>query len=206
MSTNATATLPAVGRISYEDFLNWEGENQHVEWVDGEVVEMSPVDNLNNRNCGMVMRWISAFVEHYDLGEVRFEPFNMKTGPGLPGRSPDILFVARQNEDRLKPLHLDGPADLVVEVISAGTRRTDKVTKFREYEQGGVREYWLIDPIRKEAEFFKLDDDGRYAPITIDHNNRFNSVVLPGFWLDVAWLWQAKPPTIMELMRHWRII
>lgn len=41
-----TAPLPTPRpprKLTYEEFLNWPGENQHVEWVDGEVIEMSPV-------------------------------------------------------------------------------------------------------------------------------------------------------------------
>ncbi|MBI2301818.1 MAG: Uma2 family endonuclease [Armatimonadetes bacterium] len=30
-------------KLTFEEFLAWDGENQHVEWVDGEVVEMAPV-------------------------------------------------------------------------------------------------------------------------------------------------------------------
>ncbi|MEW6279625.1 MAG: hypothetical protein AB1758_13435 [Candidatus Eremiobacterota bacterium] len=38
----------------------------------------------------------------------------MKTSPDLPARSPDILFVAREHLDRLKPGFLDGPSDLAI--------------------------------------------------------------------------------------------
>ena len=44
----------------------------------------------------------------------------MKTGPDLPGRAPDILFTSNARIKRLKKSHLDGPADLAVEIISPG--------------------------------------------------------------------------------------
>ncbi|MDW8290080.1 MAG: Uma2 family endonuclease, partial [Armatimonadota bacterium] len=80
----------------------------------------------------------------------------MKTGADLPGRSPDILFVSQQNLHRLKPTYLDGPADLVVEIISPESEERDRTQKFSEYERGGVREYWLIDPEKRLAEFYVL--------------------------------------------------
>ena len=49
---------------------------------------------------------------------------------------------------------MDGPADVVIEIISTGSRSTDRRTKFAEYEQLGVPEYWLIDPLRRQAEFY----------------------------------------------------
>ena len=44
----------------------------------------------------------------------------MKTGPELPGREPDLLFIARENLGRLEGVYLDGPADLVIEVVARG--------------------------------------------------------------------------------------
>ena len=80
----------------------------------------------------------------------------MKIGPDLPGREPDILFIAREHLDRFRDTYLDGPADLVVEIISRDSRARDRGDKFYEYEQGGVREYWLLDYLRRQAEFYQL--------------------------------------------------
>ena len=35
----------STAKISYEEFLEWMNEERHAEWVDGEIVEMSPVSN-----------------------------------------------------------------------------------------------------------------------------------------------------------------
>lgn len=70
----------------------------------------------------------------------------MKTGPTLPGREPDLLFLARENLDRLKAPYLEGPADLAVEIVSSESRLRDRGEKLAEYEAGGVREDWILDP------------------------------------------------------------
>ena len=57
------------------------------------------------------------------------------------------------NRTRLKKTFLDGPADVVVEIISAGSIGLDRGDKFVEYERGGVREYWLIDARSDELSF-----------------------------------------------------
>ena len=54
----------------------------------------------------------------------------VQTGPNLPGRAPDILFIAKQNVRRLKRTCLSGPADLVIEIISPGTEVTDRGENF----------------------------------------------------------------------------
>ena len=180
-------------KLTYEEFLQWDGENQHVEWVDGEVIPTAPVGDAH-QDLG---RWlISLFVFFNDaegLGAIRYEPFQMKTGPGLPGRSPDILFVGKRNLSRLKHNHLEGPADLVVEIISPGSGAVDRGEKYFEYEEGGVREYWLIDPRRKQAEFHQLGRDKSFHPMAVT-NGVFNSTVLKGFWLEVDWMWKKPLP------------
>ncbi len=72
------------------------------------------------------------------------------------GREPDVLFIANDHLDRLKPPYLDGPADLVIEIISPESVKRYRGRKFFEYQAGGVAEYWLIDPAVQVAEFYQL--------------------------------------------------
>jgi Uma2 family endonuclease len=195
----ASRRLP-ISKMTYEQFLQWLDEDTWAEWVDGEVFLMSPVSGAHQDMALFLLRLISEFVETRDLGVVRYEPFQMKTGSDLPGRSPDILYVAKENLHRLRETHLDGPADLVVEVISEESRARDKGEKFSEYERGGVREYWLIDPARRQAEFYVLQD-GAFQPASSDNEGIYRSTVLPGFWMRVDWLWQRPP--ISQVTKQW---
>jgi len=141
----------ALPRMTYEEFLEWDFENPHVEWVDGEVVMMAPVSYEHQDVRGFLFALLKHFIEEHDLGRLLDDPFQMKTGPALPGRAPDVQFISNKNFGRLKKNHLKGPADLVIEIISPGSRGTDRGDKFYEYEKGGVKEYWLIDPERRRA-------------------------------------------------------
>jgi Uma2 family endonuclease len=129
----------------------------------------------------------------------------MKTGPKLPGRAPDILFVAKKNLRRLKKTYLEGPADLVVEIISPGSRGVDRGDKLYEYEKGGVREYWLIDPERRKAEFYIRSRDGSFELAPID-DGIFRSTVLKGLWLRVEWLWQRPEPPVFDALKELELI
>ena len=119
----------------------------------------------------------------------------MKTGKNLPGREPDILFVANEHLDLVKKNHLAGPADLAIEIVSPDSLTRDRGDKFVEYEKGGVKEYWLIDPIRESADFYYLEN-GVYRPITVSADGIYQSKVLAGFWLRVEWLWQEPLPPL----------
>jgi len=64
-----------------------------------------------------------------------------------------------------------------------------------------VREYWIIDPRpnRRRADFYVLNDRGRFQPVPIPSDNRYRSTMLPDFWLDVDWLWQDDPNELEAL-------
>jgi Uma2 family endonuclease len=124
----------------------------------------------------------------------------MKLGPPGrgSGREPDVVFIAKQHEDRILPGRLEGPADLVVEVVSRDSRRRDRVDKFREYAAYGVREYWTIERATRRAEFFGLGADGQYEPLPVD-DGVFRTRVLRGFRLRIDWHWQDPTPDLEAL-------
>jgi len=165
---------------------------------------MSPVSMQHDSVHVFLVAVLHAYVSTRRLGEIHSEPFQMKTGADLPGRSPDIVFVSNEHLHRLRSTHLDGPADLVVEIVSAESAERDRVQKFREYERGGVREYWLIDPEKRLAEFYQLGEDGRYERIFAGGEGVYHSAVLSGFWLRVEWLWQQPP--ITDILREWGLV
>jgi Uma2 family endonuclease len=198
--------LATASRITYEEFLRWDGENQHVEWVDGEVIEMSPVSKFHVFIVRFLVNLFQHFIEAKDRGgEICFDPFQMKTGPDLPGRAPDLLYVAPEHLHRLHRTWLEGPADLVVEVVSPDDPKRDRVLKFREYEQGGVREYWLIDPQSREALFYLLGEDGRYREQPVVEGI-YHSAVLEGLWIRVEWHWQDPKPPLLSVLKEWKLI
>lgn len=193
-------------KMTYEEFLAWADEDTWAEWVNGEVIILSLASNKHQDLAGFLTALLRFFVETKQLGMVRFAPYQMKIGPDLPGREPDILFIAREHLDRLGDTHLDGPADLVVEIISRDSRSRDRGDKFYEYEQGGVREYWLLDYLRRQAEFYQLGPDGIYRLVPIGADGIYHSAVLEGLWLKVEWLWQEPLPPLMSVLREWRLI
>ena len=85
--------------------------------------------------------------------------------------------------------YLDGPADLAIEVVSPGSEAVDRGAKFEEYERGGVREYWLLDPHRREVLFYVRDQSGLFRAGAIK-NGEFQSQVLPTVKLRIEWFWK----------------
>jgi Uma2 family endonuclease len=190
------------GKVTFEQFLEGDWGTHHVEWVKGEVVPMAPVSDEHTHVTVFLLATLSVWIEAHELGIVMHEPFQMKTGPDLPGRSPDLMYISNANLPRLHKTFLEGPADLVVEVISPGTAAIDRGEKFDEYRQGGVKEYWLIDPLRKQAEFYQLKSD-QFHPLPIE-GDIVRSNLLTGLWLNVNWLWER--PAVLSVLKQWGLI
>jgi Uma2 family endonuclease len=207
MNSSATEThaletrsaLPPV-QASYAEYLTWEHSGSLVEWVNGEIIIHMPPKEYHQRVVVFLTTLLQSYVRLYRLGRVIAAPFTMRAMPGGDAREPDLFFLATANLTRLSENELNGPADLVIEVISDDSVVRDRDEKFHEYQQGGVREYWIIDPRpqRLRADFYVLDAQGRYQPVPIP-DNRYQAAVLPEFWLNVEWLWAVDPDPLAAL-------
>jgi Uma2 family endonuclease len=198
----ALAPLP---RMTYEEFLEW-GDGIRAEWVDGEVIVMSPASNPHQSLMAFLGALLLHFVEANQLGRIFLPPFQMKLSTRPSGREPDLLFISKAKLSNLKQNYLDGPADMVVEIVSPDSQARDRGDKFYEYEEAGIREYWILDQNRKRAEFYHLEEDGTYKLIDPDENGIYRSTVLEGLWLKVDWLWQDPLPTLMSVLKEWGLV
>ena len=204
-------------RMTYEEFLAWADEDVHAEWEEGEVIVFMLPKDRHQDLVRFLAVLLDLFVQFLRLGQIRFAPFEMKATPDSPAREPDIFFVAREHRDHLTEDRLVGPADLIVEIISDDSVSRDRSRKLYEYQEAGVREYWIIDPRwgKERADFWVLDADGRYRPVPVGDDGTYRSTILPGFWLRVDWLWQdelpdslltfaeiAGPARVMEALRE----
>jgi hypothetical protein len=122
--------------MTYEEFLTWADEDTLAEWVDGEVVMYSLASKRHQNIADFLLKVMGTYVESHDLGMVISAPFQMKLEHG---REPDVLFVASEHLDRLEETYLDGPADLVVEIVSPDSMGRDRGDKFYEYARGECR-------------------------------------------------------------------
>lgn len=198
----AAATEQRVA-MTYDEWLAWpEAENRRSEWVEEEAIVFMPPKLVHALISMLLARLIADFVDLHDLGIVIATPAEMR----LPtsAREPDIFFVKSENVWRLTAERLVGPADLAIEIVSPDSVARDRRHKFREYAAAGVPEYWIVDsrPGHHRADFYALDTEGAYRPILPDADGRVHSQVLPGFWLDPAWLWQDPLPKPRQLFRQ----
>lgn len=200
LAVQSPSLLPFEQRVamSYEEYLQIADELQLVEWIDGEVIVHMPPGTRHQQIRAFLTTLLTMFVDHFHLGQLLPAPFEMRLEHSA--REPDILFIATEHLGRLDAQRLRGPADLVIEIVSPESVSRDRSEKFDEYQAGGVREYWVIDvrPGQERADFWRLDASGRYRAVLPDANEIVHATVVPGFWLDVAWLWQNPLPSALS--------
>jgi Uma2 family endonuclease len=198
--TTAPQTQPL--QMSYEEWLVWVGEDIRSEWVNGKVIVLMPPKSVHQSLITFLAKLLGLFIEIYELGQLRVAPFEVKLPQG-PAREPDLLFLRTAHLNRLTPERVVGAerADLVVEVVSDDSVHRDRVDKFDEYEEAGVPEYWILDnrPGHQHAHFFQLDEHGRYRAIPVEEDGIYRLQVLPGFWLQVDWLWDEDPDALRAI-------
>ncbi|HYR59631.1 MAG TPA: Uma2 family endonuclease, partial [Chthoniobacteraceae bacterium] len=105
---------------------------------------------------------------------------------------PDVVFFGPEKTARLRRNTLRFPVpDFIVEVLSDSTEKRDRGVKFDDYEAHGVREYWLVNPSRRELEQYVLEK-GRYVLRMKSRTGEVASVAIKGFRAPLAAFFDAK--------------
>lgn len=147
---------------------------------------------------GFLHALLKLYVEERGLGVVLGSRTLMKVDDDN-GYEPDLLFVRADRLGIIGDVDVTERVDLAVEIVSRTSGRRDRETKFEGYERLGVPEYWLVDPLRGEATFYALADDGAYRAIPLEAGV-FRSRELPGFHLDPVVLFGETLPSVLPLL------
>jgi Uma2 family endonuclease len=194
MQTFNTETQVIATGVSFDDYMTTYAA-QFTEWVDGTVIKMSPIHERHDGLSQFFYMLLNTYLSETGGGRVLQAPMVMKPGDEFPAREPDLQVLLPDQLGLLKGTIVAGASALVIEIISPESAARDAGTKLFEYERAGVREYWLIDPIRREASFFVLAEDNLYHRHNPGTDGFYQSTVLSQFRLSVSILWQDELPT-----------
>lgn len=198
--------MPPKERTTFDEFLEWLDEDIWAEWVDGEITIMSPASIKHQILAAFLQSILQHWIEYHKAGIIFSAPTLMKTEVRPSGREPDIFFVANENLEKLQENYLDGAADLVIEIVSPVSIVRDTQDKFEEYEAAGVKEYWIIDPNRRTANFYGFGENGKYKLLPISPDGEFTSRVIEGLWINTEWLWHEPLPNLMDVLKEWKLV
>jgi Uma2 family endonuclease len=187
-------------RLTEEEFVAWVRPKTRAEWVDGEVIIMAPDNNEHSDLVGFLSAVLRIIARRTDAGEVRGQDFAVRFPAQKRRRVPDLLFIRKSRTRLLQPNHLEGPADLMLEIISPDSVGRDYTEKFGEYAAAGVKEYWIVDPLEKRLVAYALTRSKQFKPMP-ETGGLLRSKVLPPFALKLEWLF-PKPADEIEVLRE----
>jgi Uma2 family endonuclease len=180
------------GPHTFEDFCHLVKDGQKADLIHGVIYMASP----ENTDANALFMWLGSlmdfFVDERNLGRVVGSRVAMRLND-TNGPEPDIAFVGTERLDRIHRGYIDGPADLVVEIVSPESVERDYEKKRQQYEQAGIPEYWIVDEVLEKVTLLRLTRQGKYREVRA-RKGELHSQALPGFWFRPEWLWQNPRP------------
>jgi len=182
--------------MTEDEFYAYADEDCPWQFLGGELV-MEPVSEGHERLFAFLLFLLFAYLGERGGGEVRGSRYAMRLDPKW-SPEPDLLVVRPERLHLMGDQRLEGPADLVIEIASPG--RIDLRKKLPRYREARIPELWIVDRYARSVRTETLES-GAYQTRSLSAG-RLASVVIPGFWIDVAWLWQEPLPAPLACLRQ----
>jgi Uma2 family endonuclease len=172
----------ASAKYTYEDLQTFpEGDGKRYEIIDGDLLVTPSAMSRHQLVLGNFHGLLWAFLQENPIGKVIFAPADVVLSE-INVVEPDILFLSNGRLDRLTRKNVQGAPDLVLEVVSESTRRTDEVRKRKLYESVDVLEYWIVDPELETVKVYRKAGCRFDRPIELssEAGDTLTTPLLPG--------------------------
>ena len=178
------------GTWTWELFAALPEDGNRYEVIGGRL-ELSPPPKIAHQRVSVSlagMLW--AWAKRTQSGEVLTAPVAVVFADSGSYLEPDLIWIARERRSILASDQVRGAPDLVVEILSPGTARSDWADKKRVYERAGVPRYWVVDPDARYLMAFRLVD-GRYqVERRVEAAGSFEPEGLPDLVISMNTLWE----------------
>jgi Uma2 family endonuclease len=174
-------------KFTYEDYLLFPDDGRRHELIDGDHYVTPAPKTKHQIVSSNLLRILGNFVHDRRLGQVLTAPTDVVLSD-LDVVQPDLLFISAARASIISEKNIQGPPDLVIEILSETTRRTDEVIKRKQYERFGVSEYWIVDPELETAKVYRLTGQGfqRTAELAKESGDTLSTPILPNLQLPLA--------------------
>ena len=172
------------GNFTYEDLRHTPDDGKRYEVLEGDLI-VSPSPKWKHQRVAHRLHTFLTRWEDHGYGSVCPAPMDVV----LSDRDvvePDLLFIATDRMGIVTEENVRGAPDLVVEVISEGSRHRDVITKRHIYERNGVRFYWLVDPEEETVRVFELKEGAYGDPRVLTAGQELSCALFPGVTQDVG--------------------
>lgn len=172
-------------KFTYQDYLLLP-EDRRVELIGGDFYLVPSPGVFHQRVAANIEHVLRDFVLRNGLGEVLDAPLDVVLSPHDVVQ-PDVMFISHERRHIITDENIQGPPDLVVEVLSPSTAERDRTIKKRLYARSGVRELWLVSVAAQVIEVFDLEAGEEAPPKVFRRGVKevLTSKVLPGLSVDL---------------------
>jgi Uma2 family endonuclease len=171
-------------RFTYHDYQLLPDDKRY-EILDGDLVVVPSPNTEHQEILGSLYSALLIHVRQYQLGRVFCAPYDVVLSDENVVQ-PDIVFVSNERKGIIGTENIQGTPDLVVEILSPGTRSRDLEVKRKIYAKYGVREYWIVDPGEKAVEVLVLEKEGCRRAGIYAHSGAIESPLLPHFHIPLT--------------------
>jgi Uma2 family endonuclease len=196
----AMSTASKLTSVTFDEFCFLVKDGQKADLIDGVIYMASP----DNTDANSLNAWLCSLMTIYarekDLGNVYVSRVAFRLDD-TNSPEPDIGFIRKDRLHQVKRGRIDGPPDLAVEIVSPDSVERDYDKKRNQYERFGVGEYWIVDELESKITLLRLQQHGGYEEVRPE-KGLLHSHVMPGFYLDPQWCWQAPLPKELGLLRE----
>ena len=179
-----SSAQPARRTWTYGNLAALPDDQLRHELIDGEHF-VSPSPNTEHQTISLnLVRVLLPYLDRHRLGEVRYAPFDVKLSL-FTVLVPDLVYFTSERFARVvNEKHATAAPDLVVEILSPGTRRRDKGRKRAVYDRESVGEYWIVDPESRSITALRRPRAGAgltdVTTLTLDAGATLDSPLFPG--------------------------
>jgi Uma2 family endonuclease len=174
--------IPDALKFTYDDYLNFPNDGKRHEIVDGEHY-MTPSPQTRHQIVSRNLETVLAiYVQENEWGQIFDAPMDVLLSDATVVQ-PDLLFIRKERENIIKKNFIEGPPDLIVEILSPGGERLDRQTKMKNYALLGVPEYWIVDYEARILEQFVLR--GQLYERAGVFTDAFSPALFPGLTIDL---------------------
>ncbi len=185
--------------ISEEVFWEYVNEDSNCELINGVLVIHSPASEEHEDIFSYLNALFRLYLEKNNAGKIYGSRFVMKLSKTW-NSEPDLFIVLPDNFSHIKDTYYEGPADLVIEILSKSTRELDLEKKIPEFLRVGVKEIWIVDPQQKELSVVHKSDKKTYNNYKSDEIVK--STVLSTFKFKLKWLWFRKEFPVIRVFQE----
>lgn len=144
--------------FTMEDIYNLP-EGERAELIDGQIYMMAPPSRRHQEIIGSLYRKIADYIDMKRWAcKVYLAPFAVfLNNNNVNYVEPDISIICDKN--KLDDKGCNGAPDWIIEIVSPSSKRMDYYIKLFKYRTAGVREYWIVDPIREMILVYDFEND-----------------------------------------------